>query len=124
MRDTEIEKRAAHLFFPPDSKTVTDHQQLKKAICAVAFTHTRFSDRSLVFLALAFGNQVQPPLVVARFYRSTSLPHPTASGPQLGKHHSLRPEIILRLWWRVVNGQLRRTTRRPENSSNAMNLCQ
>jgi hypothetical protein len=55
-------RRAAHLVFPQNSKTiVADHQQLKKAICAVAITHARQSDRSLVFLVLVLGNQVQPP---------------------------------------------------------------
>jgi len=37
-------KRAAHLLFPQNSKTlVTDHQQLKKAICAVAVSSTHAS---------------------------------------------------------------------------------
>jgi hypothetical protein len=67
------------------------------------FVHARQSDRSVVFLVLAFGNQVQPPLVVARFYLSTSLPHRTASGPQLGSTLML-PEMILRLRRGVVNG--------------------
>jgi hypothetical protein len=52
---------------------------------------------------LAFGNQVQPPLVVARFYLFTSLPHPTASGPQPGKRPLMLPDMILRLCCGDVN---------------------
>jgi hypothetical protein len=63
--------------------------------------HPRTPIRSFVsLLGACHGNWVQPPLVVARFYLSTSLPHPTASGPQLGNTLML-PEMILRLRWGV-----------------------
>jgi hypothetical protein len=98
-------KKGGSPIFPSRLKDpVTDHQQLSSAIGAVAISSTHAkSDRSLVFLVPAFGNQVQPPLAVARFYLSTSLPHPTTSGPQLGSTLML-PEMILRLRRGVVNG--------------------
>jgi len=57
LRERKLKKGGAPRF-PQDSKTiVTDHQQLKSAIGAAAnFIHARQSDRSLVFLVLAFGN--------------------------------------------------------------------
>jgi hypothetical protein len=67
------------------------------------FIHARQSDRSLVFLMRAFGNQMQPPLVFARFYLSTSLPHQLQAALNWEAPLML-PDMILRLHWRSVNG--------------------
>ena len=83
-------KRAAHLVFPQDSKTVVaDHQQLSSAICAVAISSTH-ANRSVVFLLLALENQVQPPPCWQGSIMSP-LCRIHCKRPSIGKHPSCCP---------------------------------